>query len=97
MDLEENRHNLFARAGALITSMYALLFARLRMIESERPHINYGPMSIRDEERLRNLNLIYNYNHIEYVNMLRMRRTPFLACVHCLGIENYLQTTLILV
>jgi hypothetical protein len=97
MDLEEKRRILFARAGALITAMYALLFARLRMIESERPQISYGPMSIRDEERQRNLNLIYNYNDIECVNMLRMRRTPFLVCVPCLGIENYLQTTLILV
>ena len=77
MDLEEKRCILFARAAALITAMYALLFSRLRMFESERPQISYGPMSIRDEEPQRNLNLIYNYNDIECVNMLRMRRTPF--------------------
>ena len=65
MDLEEKRHILFARAGGLITAMYALLFARLRMIQCERPEISYGPMSIWDEERQRNLNLIYNYNDIE--------------------------------
>ena len=70
MDLEEKRHILFAHAAALITAMYALLFARLRMLQSQRPQISYGPMSIRDEERQRNLNLIYNYNDIECVNML---------------------------
>lgn len=46
MDLEEKRRILFARAGALITAMYALLFARLRMIQCERPQISYGPMSV---------------------------------------------------
>jgi hypothetical protein len=30
-----------------------------------------------DEERRRNLNLIYNCNDVECVNMLRMRRAPF--------------------
>ena len=93
MDLEEKRRILFARAAALITAMYALLFARIRMVESEQRQISCGPMSIRDEERQRNLNLIYNYNDIECVNMLRMRRVPFLVCATCLGIENYLQTT----
>ena len=77
MDLEEKRRILFARAAALITAMYALLFARLRMLQSQWPQISYGPISIRDEERQRNLNLIYNYNDIECVNMLRMGRAPF--------------------
>jgi hypothetical protein len=70
--------------------MYALLFARIRMVESERRQISCGPRSIRDEERQRNLNLIYNYNDIECVNMLRMRRVPFLVCATCLGIEKLL-------
>jgi len=84
MDLEEKRRILFARAAALITAMYALLFARLRMLQSQRPQISYGPMSIRDEERQRNLNLIYNYNDIECVNMLRMRRAPFFSLCNLL-------------
>jgi hypothetical protein len=77
MDMEEKRRILIARAGALITAMYALLCARLRLLKCERPHISYGPMRTRDEERQRNLNLIYNYNDIECVNMLHMRRAPF--------------------
>jgi uncharacterized membrane protein len=89
MDLQEKRHILIARAGALITAMYTLLFARIRMLRSEHPQISYGPMHIRDEECQRNLTLIYNYNVIECVNMLRMRRAPFLVCATCLGIGNF--------
>lgn len=70
MDLQEKRRILIARASALITAMYALLFAKIRM-------------HIRDEERQRNLTLIYNYNNIEYVNMLRMRRAPFFSLWTC--------------
>jgi hypothetical protein len=91
MDLEEKRHILFGRAAALITAMYALLFARIRMVESERRQISCGPRSIRDEERQRNLNLIYNYNDIECVNMLRMRRVPFFSLCHLLRDRKLLE------
>jgi hypothetical protein len=77
MDLQEKRRMLFARAAALVAAMYALLFARIRMIQSSRPQISYGPLSKWDEERQKNLDLIYNYNDVECVNMLRMRRAPF--------------------
>ncbi|WVZ70927.1 hypothetical protein U9M48_019556, partial [Paspalum notatum var. saurae] len=39
--------------------------------------IAYGPMWKRDEERQANLDIIYNCNDVECVNMLRMRSTPF--------------------
>jgi hypothetical protein len=63
------------------------------MAESEWRQISCGPRSITDEERQRNLNLIYNYNDIECAKILPMRRVPFLVCATFLGIENYLQTT----
>jgi hypothetical protein len=47
------------------------------MIQSSRPEICYGPLSKWDEERQKNLDLIYNYNDVECVNMLCMRRAPF--------------------
>ena len=97
MNIEQKRTFLIVRASALISAMYALLLARLRLLRCERPQISYGPMSLRDEERQRNLNLIYNYNDIVCVNMLRMRRAPFLVCATCLGTENFFPTTLILV
>jgi hypothetical protein len=55
------------------------------MVESERPQISCGPRSIRDEEQQRNLNLIYNYNDIECVNMLRTRRVPFFSLCNLLS------------
>jgi hypothetical protein len=84
MDFLQKRRMLIAHIGALITAMYALLSARLRVLQSQRPQISYGPMSIRDEERQRNLNLMYNYNDIECVNMLRMRRKPFFSLCNLL-------------
>jgi hypothetical protein len=75
---------LVARAAALITAMYSLLMARLRVLECERPRISYGPMCIRDKERQKNLNIMYNYNDIECVNMLRMRRLPFFSLCNLL-------------
>jgi hypothetical protein len=81
---------LFARAAALISAMYALLFARIRLLHCSRPQLTYGPMSKWDEERQKNLDLIYNYNDVECVNMLRMRRVSFLGCAKCLGREIYL-------
>ena len=84
MNMEQKRRFLIARASALISAMYALLLARLRLLRCERPQISYGPMSLRDEERQRNLNLIYNYNDIECVNMLRMRRAPFFSLCNLL-------------
>ena len=52
----------FARATDLVAAMYALLFARIRMIQSSWPEISYGPLCKWDEERQKNLDLFYNYN-----------------------------------
>jgi hypothetical protein len=88
---------LIARAAALITAMYALLFARLRMHHDSRPQITYGPLRIMDEERQKNLDLIYNYNDVECVNMLCMRRAPFLGYANCLEKETCSQIACIVV
>jgi hypothetical protein len=80
MDLKKERQMLFVQAATLVTAMYALVWSRLRLVQSEQQHISYGPMSKRDEERQANLRIIYKCNDIECVNMLRMRRTPFHLC-----------------
>ncbi|XP_071685445.1 uncharacterized protein [Lolium perenne] len=41
----------------------------------------YGLMVQRDQERIANLNHIYNYNDVETIQMLQMRRAPFYALV----------------
>jgi hypothetical protein len=81
---------LFAHVVALISAMYALLFARIGLLHCSRPQLNYGPMSKWDEERQKNLDLIYNYNDVACVNMLHRRKAPFLGCATCLGREIYL-------
>ena len=45
------------------------------------PRVTYGPMLQRDQERIANLNNIYNCNDVEASQMLRMRRAPFYALV----------------
>jgi hypothetical protein len=50
-----------------------------------------------DEERQKNLDLIYNYNDVECVNMLCMRRAPFLGYANCLEKETCSQIACIVV
>jgi hypothetical protein len=45
------------------------------------PQVSYGPMLQRDQERIANLNWIYNKNDVEIVQMIRMRRAPFYELV----------------
>ncbi|XP_051206926.1 protein ALP1-like [Lolium perenne] len=45
------------------------------------PCVTYGPMIHQDQERIANLNNIYNCNDVEAIQMLRMRRDPFYALV----------------
>jgi hypothetical protein len=50
MDLEEKRHMIFVQAVALVTILYALVWSRLRLVQSEQHKISYGQMSKRDKE-----------------------------------------------
>ncbi|XP_071676988.1 uncharacterized protein [Lolium perenne] len=45
------------------------------------PRVTYRPMLQRYQERIANLNNIYNCNNVESIQMLRMRRAPFYALV----------------
>jgi hypothetical protein len=94
MDLQEKRRMLLARVAALISAMYALLFARIRLLHCSRPQLNYGSMSKWDEERQKNLDLIYNYNDVECVNMFRRRRAPFFRLCNLLRERNLLVDTI---
>ncbi|WVZ83599.1 hypothetical protein U9M48_030730, partial [Paspalum notatum var. saurae] len=85
---------LVVQAAALITALYAFLLSRLRMQERSRPVLAYGPLSKMDEQRQHNLNLIYNCNAVECVNMLRMRRAPFFSLCNLLRERNLLRDNL---
>ena len=45
------------------------------------PRLQYGLMLARDQERIANLNYIFNFNDVEALQMLRMTRAPFFALV----------------
>jgi hypothetical protein len=77
MNLAEQRRLLVIQAATFVSTVYAYLIARLRMARSSQPRMTYAPMSAMDLERQANLNLIYNCNDTECINMLCMRRTPF--------------------
>lgn len=92
---QDLRQRLIIQVAALVTTMYAFFLSRVRANKSSRPRISYALMSDMDEERQRNLDKIYNYDDVEYVNMLCMRRAPFSTFVTCSGKETCLGTTFI--
>jgi hypothetical protein len=65
---------------AVIQAWILLLHKRAVMCAAF-PQVIYGPMLQRDQERIANLNWIYNRNDVEAVQMLRMRTTPFYELV----------------
>ena len=70
-------------AAALIVVIQAwiVLVHKRAVRRAAFPPITYGPMLARDQERIANLNYIYNCNDVEATQMLRMRRAPFYALV----------------
>ena len=70
-------------AAALIVVIQAwiVLVHKRAVRRAAFPRVTYGPMLARDQERIANLNYIYNCNDVEATQMLRMRRAPFYALV----------------
>jgi hypothetical protein len=58
-----------------------LLLHKRTVMHAVFSQVSYGPMLQRDQERIANLNYIYNRNDVEVVQMLRMRRAPFYELV----------------
>jgi hypothetical protein len=91
MDHDDEKRMLIVRTAGLVADVYAFFVSRLVQCHVARPRITYAPMSAMDEERHKNLNRIYNFNDVECVNMLRMRRTPFSSSVSCLRVGTCLE------
>jgi hypothetical protein len=72
------RHRLIVKAVVLVAVMSAWLDAWLRHRLHARRCITYGPMHQRDQERQNNLRFIYESTDVECVDLLRMRRAPFM-------------------
>jgi hypothetical protein len=74
---ENAQHDLMARqAAAMVVVMVSFVVNRLRRVRREEP-IPYGPRTEAERHRQRTLEMLYNYNDIEYIAMLRMKRVPF--------------------
>ena len=59
-----------------------------------RPRIMYGPMFVRNRERMNSMNYIYNNGDIEAVNMLRMKRAAFNQLVSTLRSRHLLRDSI---
>jgi hypothetical protein len=75
--------SLIHQATTLVAVIQAwiLLLHKRAIMHAAFPQVSYGPMLQRDQERIANLNYIYNRNDVEAVQMLRMRRAPFYELV----------------
>ena len=78
MDPTIARRRLIAKAVVFVAVMSAWLDAWLRHRLHARRSITYGPMHQRDQERQNNLRFIYESTDVECVDLLRMRRAPFM-------------------
>ena len=74
---------LVVQAAALISVIQAwVMFMHKRDVRrGETPVITYAPMLMREQERIANLNHIYNCTDTEALWMLRMKRAPFFRLV----------------
>ncbi|KAI5011762.1 hypothetical protein ZWY2020_013899 [Hordeum vulgare] len=93
MPVMDAQMSLIFQAVALISVIQAwVMFMHERVVHrGGRPLIDYGPMFIRDQERIQNLNYVYNYNDVEALWMLRMKRAPFARLVETFRIRGLLQ------
>jgi hypothetical protein len=60
---------------------WVLILHKRAVMRAAYPQVSYGPMLERYQERIANLNYIYNMNDVEVVQMVRMRRAPFYELV----------------
>ena len=85
------RMRLIIQAATLISVIQAwVMFMHQRAVR-RRPLIRYGPLFIREQERIQNLNYIYNCNDVEAMWMIRIKRAPFARLVETFRSRGLLQ------
>jgi hypothetical protein len=71
------QHGMMARqAAAMVVVMVCFVANRIRRISGEEV-VPYGPRTHAERHRQSTLQMMYNYNDIECIAMLRMRRVLF--------------------
>jgi hypothetical protein len=76
MDKNAQHDQMARQAAAMVVVMVSFVVSRLRRVRSEES-IPYGPRTHAERHRQSTLQMVYNYNDIECVAMLRMKRLPF--------------------
>nr|XP_020164644.1 protein ALP1-like [Aegilops tauschii subsp. strangulata] len=87
---------LIIQAAALIGVIQAwVMFMHQRAVRrAGRPLIRYGPLFPQEQERIQNLDYIYNCNDVEALWMLRMKRAPFARLVETFRSRGLLQDSI---
>ncbi|KAM3367024.1 hypothetical protein ACQJBY_015976 [Aegilops geniculata] len=90
------RTRLIIQAATLISVIQAwVIFMHQRAVRrAGRPLIRYGPLFPREQERIQNLNYIYNCNDVKALWMLRMKRAPFARLVETFRSRGLLQDSI---
>lgn len=73
MDSEARRR----AAATMLVAAATWFFLWFRRRAQNARSVTYGPMADRDQQRMNNLNYIYNSDDVHCVNLLRMRKAPF--------------------
>ena len=82
------QHAVMARqAAGMVAVMVCFVVNRLRRIRGEET-IPYGPRTHAERHRQSTLQMMYNYNDLECIAMLRMKRVLFFLYATCLGVEG---------
>jgi hypothetical protein len=78
------QHLVMARkAASMVAVMVCFVVTRLRQIRRDES-VPYGPRTHAERHRQSTLQMMFNYNDIECIAMLRMRRVPFFSLCNLL-------------
>jgi len=73
MDFQARRR----AATVVVVVVVACFFMWFRRRAEDARSVTYGPMAVRDQQRMNNLRYIYESDDVHCVNLLRMKRAPF--------------------
>jgi hypothetical protein len=81
------------QATALVVVLVCFVVTRMRKVYAQVEAIPYGPRTESDQHRQRTLHMIYNYNDVECIGMLRMGRAPFFTLCNLLRTRGLVPKT----
>jgi hypothetical protein len=89
------QHALMARqAAGMVVVMVSFVVNRLRRI-SEEETIPYGPRTEAEKHRQSTLQMMCNYNDVECIAMLRMKRVPLFSLCNLLRSRKLVPETVV--